>query len=182
MIAAGGSDWQHQVPKTVSIGLMPCHCGMCVQGERDSHTYVVCIATQVACTVLRSYLLFILESLALKTGVGPRMGNRHVSCLPHSVDLEVGHVLYLVHTLMYVSLQVTIIPSTHHVRILRSPLGRTWGFHFPGGHGSCRLLLPSDFSVGSVLYYTTTLLCKHYWCTTGVIPPSLPTPSVLDQD
>lgn len=185
MITAGGSHWQHHVPKTASVCWMPCHCGMCVQGERDIHTYVVCTATQVACTVLRSCLLFpyplpLIHSwiFSAKDWGRAKDGKSACSCLPHSVDWEVGHVLYLVHTRMYVSLQVTIIPSTHRVRLLCSPLGRTWGFRFPGGHGSFRLLLCPLTSWLGLFYTPTFLLCKYYWCTTGVIFP----PSVLDQD
>lgn len=171
MITAGGSQRQHHVPKTASVCWTPCHCGMCVQGERDIHTYVVCVATQVACTVLRSCLLFpyplpLIHSwiFSAKDWGRAKDGKSACTCLPHSIDLEVGHVLYLVHTRMYVSLQVTIIPSTHHVRLLCSPLGRTWGFHFSGD------MDPLGFFFALwLLGWVCSILLLCYANTTGVL-------------
>lgn len=127
---------------------MPCHCGVHVRGERDIHTYVICIATQVACTVLRScllspYSLPHTQSSILNDKDWGRAKDGKSSCFLTSPLCRFGSGSRAVlgpHTYVCEP-QVTIVPSTHHARILCSPLGRRPGFHFPGGHGSCRLLL-----------------------------------------
>lgn len=149
---------------------MPCHCGICVWDERDIHTYVVWIATQVACTVLRSCLLFpyplpLTQSSILKAKDWGRAKDRKSSCFLTSPLYRFGSGSCAVlgpHT--YVC-----EPSSNNRSLntsYKDPLfttGEKARLHFPGGHGSYRLLLCLRASWVS----STLLLC--YANTTGVV-------------
>lgn len=135
-MTAPGPNWHDQVPCTIYRCL--CHvvavC-VCVYVRWAIYSHI-CSSIhlhkwhahywEVASCSLIPYLLLILEPLAFLGLDLRRTKDWKKSTFPFPLcNLEAGHMLCLVHTLTYVSLQVTTVLSTHPLRYPHTSMLRT---------------------------------------------------------